>query len=216
MVSGEDTRSVDLLVREEVPDTDMRERPSPERHGGGLPRIGLHVCCGPCASAVVERLRETFVVEALWYNPNIQPQDEHDRRLASMRKLAREIELPLTVLSYEPHEWEQACLGRMGDPEGGERCLICYELRLRATAQFAVAERIETIATTLTVSPYKPPARVNPIGQRVAAAHGLTFLDEDFKKRDGFLRSVQLSEQYGLYRQTYCGCLPSRREEATG
>jgi len=163
----------------------------------------------------VERLRATFIVEALWYNPNIQPQDEHDRRLASMRKLAREIELPLTVLPYEPHEWEQACLGRMGDPEGGERCLICYELRLRATAQFAAAEGIETIAATLTVSPHKPAARVNPIGHRVAAAHGLAFLDEDFKKRDGFLRSVQLSKQHGLYRQTYCGCLPSRREGAT-
>ncbi len=211
-----DSRGVDLLVREEEVPSDIRERPLRKPEDGGLPRIALHVCCGPCASAVVERLREGFVVEALWYNPNIQPQEEHDRRLASMRKLAREIELPLTVLPYEPHEWEQACLGRMGDPEGGERCLICYELRLRATAQFAAAEGIETIATTLTVSPYKPAARVNPIGRRVAAAYGLTFLDEDFKKRDGFLRSVQLSKQYDLYRQTYCGCLPSRRQGGTG
>ena len=180
------------------------------------PRIALHVCCGPCASAVVERLRERFVVEALWFNPNIQPQDEHDHRLASMRKLAREISLPLTVRPYQPDRWEEACLGRMGDPEGGERCLICYELRLRAVAQFAVERGIETIASTLTVSPHKPAARINPIGQRVAAEFGLAFLDEDFKQRDGFLRSVQLSKQYGLYRQDYCGCLPSRRGMGNG
>ena len=175
------------------------------------PRIALHVCCGPCASAVVERLRERFTVEALWFNPNIQPQDEHDRRLQSMLKLAEEIALPLSVRPYEPERWEEACLGRMGDPEGGERCLICYELRLRATAELAAQQGITTIATTLTVSPHKLGARINPIGQRVAAEFGLAFLDEDFGKRDGFLRSVQLSKRYGLYRQDYCGCLPSAR-----
>jgi len=164
----------------------------------------------------VERLEEKFLVEALWYNPNIQPQEEHDQRLESMLKLAAAVDLPLTMRSYEPEAWEEACMARMGDPEGGERCLICYELRLRAVAQFAANHGIRIIATTLTVSPHKPAAKVNPIGKRVAGEFGLTFLDEDFKKRDGFLRSTELSRQYGLYRQDYCGCLPSRREAADG
>lgn len=179
------------------------------------PRLALHVCCGPCASAVVERLRDDWDVEGLWCNPNIQPREEHDRRLDSMRKLAQEIGLPLTVWPYEPQRWQEACIARMGDPEGGERCLICYQLRLRALAQFAAQRGIATTASTLTVSPHKPAARVNPIGERAAADHGVTFLAEDFKQRDGFLRSVQLSKQYGLYRQDYCGCLPSMRERAS-
>jgi len=195
--TGERDPGMDLLVRDPVLLTDSRERRLPEAEpNGGLPRIALHVCCGPCASAVIERLRETFTVEALWHNPNIQPEDEHCRRLDSMRELARQTEIALTVLPYRPRVWEEACVGRMGDLEGGERCLICYELRLHATAEFAVTHGIETIATTLTVSPHKLAARVNPIGKRVADEYGLAFLDEDFKQRDGFLRSLQLAEQY--------------------
>ena len=178
---------------------------------GPLPRVALHVCCGPCASAVIERLAERFRVKAVWHNPNIHPKDEHARRLDGMRTVAKALDIPLTVLEYDVPAWYEACAGLLDEPEGGARCPVCFRLRMARVAEFAVGEGIEFFASTLTVSPHKPAAIINPIGEAVAGELGVTFVAEDFGKRAGFARSIEMSREYGLYRQRYCGCLPSIR-----
>ncbi len=177
-------------------------------------KLALHVCCGPCATAVIERLRDLFDVRAVWYNPNIQPEDEHRRRLEAMRRVAELSGVPLTVLEYDLDAWRGACAGLMDEPEGGARCPVCFRLRLERTARWAAEAGVGLIATTLTVSPHKPADRINALGERVAREHGLAMLGEDFKQRDGFGRSVALSKQWGIYRQTWCGCEPSRGDRA--
>lgn len=172
--------------------------------------MALHVCCGPCASAVVERLADEWVLDCVWYNPNIQPEDEHRLRLEAMRTVAERTGISLEILDYEVARWRGLCEGLMQEPEGGARCAVCFRMRLDTVAQWAVSENIDTIATTLTISPHKDAERINQIGTEVAARHGLHFLAEDFKQRNGFQRSVELSKKWGLYRQDYCGCLPSR------
>ncbi len=174
------------------------------------PLVAVHVCCGPCATSVVERLRESYRVHAVWYNPNIQPDEEHDRRLATMHELAGAINLPMTELHYDVEAWLRDCAGLMDEPEGGRRCGVCFEHRLWVAGAFAAEMGADFFATTLTVSPHKPAATINPIGLRIATEAGVDFVDQDFKKRDGFARSIQLSREFGLYRQRYCGCLPSR------
>ena len=181
---------------------------------GPLPRVALHVCCGPCATAVIERLAERFRVEAVWYNPNIHPEDEHRRRLNGMRAVAAALDIPLTELEYDVPVWDEACAGLLDEPEGGARCRVCYRLRLARVAEFAVGEGIEFFASTLTVSPHKPAAIINPIGENAAAELGAEFVAEDFGKRAGFARSIEMSREYGLYRQDYCGCRPSMRAGA--
>jgi len=176
---------------------------------GDLPRLALHVCCGPCATSVIERVRARFRVEAVWYNPNIQPREEHERRLQGMSEVAQAMDVPLVVLGYDVERWEAACAGLMDEPEGGARCPVCFELRLRRVASFAAERGIGFIASTLTVSPHKSAPRINAVGLRIAREHGISLVDEDFKQGDGFARSVQLSRELGLYRQSYCGCLPS-------
>ena len=180
--------------------------------GTDRPRLALHVCCGPCATSVVERLWEEVHVEAVWYNPNIQPTDEYERRLEAMRYLAQAVDLPLTVLDYDVERWEAACAGLMAEPEGGARCPVCFAMRMRKVAQFAAQRGIEYFTTTLTVSPHKPATIINDLGLQIARECGIAFVERDFKKADGFKRSVQLSRELGLYRQRYCGCLPSLRD----
>jgi len=169
------------------------------------------VCCGPCASAVIERLEREWSVACVWHNPNIQPAEEHERRLESMRTVAERTGTSLAVLPYDVDRWPELCARLLEEPEGGARCEVCFRMRLEATAQWAVAEGIETIATTLSISPHKDVERINAIGHDVAARHGLLFLAGDFKQRGGFQRSVELSREWGLYRQNYCGCLQSMR-----
>ncbi len=176
------------------------------------PTVALHVCCGPCASAVIERLQAQWTVHAIWYDPNIQPSAEHQARLEGMRRVAELMDVPLVDLGYDVEEWCDACAGLMDEPEGGRRCDVCFRLRLERTAVWAAGESIGAITTTLTVSPHKPAERIFAIGTEVAERHDLVFLEEDFKKENGFQRSVELSKRWGLYRQNYCGCLPSRRD----
>lgn len=181
--------------------------------GGGAPvreRLALHVCCGPCATAVIERLAERWAVEAVWYNPNINPPAEHLRRLAGMRRVARLSQVPLVELGYDVERWRRACDGFMSEPEGGARCDVCFQLRLERTAQYGRSAGIDAFTTTLTVSPHKDAERINAIGEAVGRRYGLRFIAEDFKKRGGFQRSVELSRRWGIYRQTWCGCLPGR------
>lgn len=173
------------------------------------PPLALHVCCGPCATAVLERLLPEYDVEAVWYNPNLYPPEEHARRLAAMRAVATALGVPLTVLEYDPQRWEEACAQLWEEPEGGRRCQACFRLRLRRVAAYAAEGGVGLMATTLTVSPHKPASAINPVGKTVAGEYGVSFLQADFGKLGGFQRSVEMSRQWRLYRQRYCGCQPS-------
>lgn len=173
----------------------------------GKPSLLLHVCCGPCATAVIERLIERFSITAFWHNPNVQPEAEHDRRLEQARIVAREFDVDLIVAGRDEDAWLEAVAGFENEPEGGARCPICFEYRLQRTAREAAQRKISHTATTLSVSPYKPAHTINEIGREVADRFGVQFLSEDFKKRGGFQRSVEWSKQMDLYRQGYCGCL---------
>jgi len=181
------------------------------------PKLLLHVCCGPCATAVIERLILNFDIIGFWHNPNIQPAEEHDRRLTQAEVVAREFDIELVVEDADEQSWLAAVAGYEGEPEGGRRCPLCFEHRLRTTAAKAAQMGVPNVATTLSISPHKPVATINEIGERVARALGVHFRPEDFKKRGGFQRSVQMSKQLGLYRQNYCGCLFSKpKEDAPG
>ncbi len=182
---------------------------------GGRPKLALHACCAPCSSAVLERLSGAFELEIFYYNPNIAPEPEFLHRAEEEQRLVREMKLPdarVTVGAYEPQRWLELVHGHEADPEGGARCAICFEMRLRATAAFAKGIGADYFTTTLSISPLKDAQLLNAIGARVAAEEGVRYLFSDFKKRNGYQRSIELSAQYGLYRQDYCGCAFSRRE----
>lgn len=176
-----------------------------------MPPLLLHVCCGPCATAVVEQLAPDHDLTLVWFNPNIEPADEHARRLDAARALADRLGLTLLVREGGEGEFAALAAGLEDLPEGGERCRRCTELRLRETMQAAREQSLPTVATTLTISPHKDAATINEIGQRLAAELGVEFLAADFKQNGGFTRSVTLSKEFGLYRQNYCGCRFSRR-----
>jgi epoxyqueuosine reductase len=175
------------------------------------PRLLLHVCCGPCSTAVIERLLPDYDVTLFWHNPNLQPAEEAEQRLEAARQVAAALGVEFVVAVGGEAEFAALCQGREELPEGGERCRLCYELRLRRACEYAAAHGHDLVATTLTISPHKPAAVVNEIGQGVAADHGVSFLAADFGKRAGFQRSLQMSRELELYRQTYCGCRWSRR-----
>lgn len=181
-----------------------------------VPRLLLHSCCGPCSSACLELLAQHFFVTVLWYNPNIQPREEFDKRLFYQKKIIAELPTPhpvsLLVADYDGETYENAVQNLTDEPEGGARCTVCFDLRLKKTAEIAKAQGFEYFTTTLTVSPHKNAPLINELGEVIAREVGVKFLPSDFKKRSGYLRSLQLSEQYELYRQNYCGCLYSKKE----
>lgn len=176
------------------------------------PRLLLHVCCAPCATAVMERLSRDYQVTAYFYGPNIHPEQEYELRLGEMQRMAIELSVPLISGPYDPDRWFQQTAGHEHDLEGGERCQLCYRLRLENAAHLARNSGFERFATTLSVSPHKQAEAINQIGQEIAERHQLKFLAADFKKQNGFKRSVELSHRMGLYRQSYCGCTYSRRQ----
>lgn len=178
------------------------------------PHLLLHVCCGPCATAVIERLLRNYHVTAFWHNPNIEPRDEHDRRLEQAYVVAREFDIDLVVDDSDGDAWLAAMAGHENEPEGPTRCPLCFEHRLKRAAQEAARRGIPHLATTLSVSPHKSTADVNAVGRQVARTLGVAFVGEDFKAQGGFQRSVELSKKLGLYRQNYCGCRNSRAEHA--
>lgn len=179
-------------------------------HLSGRPRLLLHSCCGPCSSSVLERLADFFDVTVYYYNPNIYPETEYRRRAEEQARLLERLGIPMIEAAYEPAEFEAIGLGE--EPEGGARCQACYALRLGQTARYAAAHGFEWFCTTLSVSPHKNAVWLNELGQTMAERCGLSWLPSDFKKKNGFLRSLQLSEQYGLYRQSWCGCRYSWQE----
>ena len=176
------------------------------------PRLLLHVCCAPCASAALEALMPRAELTLLYYNPNIRPVAEYEKRLEALKRLLAATDgaggIPLLAFGYDAAAFDAAAAGLLNEPEGGARCDACFRLRLRYTARLAAAGNFDFFCTTLTVSPHKNAVHINTVGEEQAAICGVPWLPSDFKKRDGYRRSVALSVRYGLYRQIYCGCLP--------
>lgn len=181
-----------------------------------VPTLLLHACCAPCASYVLEYLSDHFAITLWYYNPNIAPEAEYRFREAELRRLAQQLPAkhPITVLPapYDPAAFSAAAQGLEQEPEGGARCRACFALRLSAAAEAAAAGGFDYVGTTLSISPLKNAAALNEIGAAAAARAGVQWLYADFKKREGYKRSCQLAEQYGLYRQNYCGCVFSKRD----
>ena len=179
------------------------------------PTLLLHACCAPCSSYVLEYLSKTFDITLLFYNPNISPEEEYIFRENELRRLIGEMPLPngITVISqkYDPQEFYDIVNGLEDLPEGGERCKNCYRLRLSRAAQIASEHGFDYFSTTLSISPYKNAEWLNTRGAKEGLEHGVKYLFSDFKKKNGYKRSCELSEQYGLYRQNYCGCEFSKK-----
>jgi predicted adenine nucleotide alpha hydrolase (AANH) superfamily ATPase len=174
-------------------------------------KVALHICCGVCAAGVTERLfRQDHEIIGFFYNPNIHPAAEYERRLQAARTVADRLGFPLEIGEYEPREWFAETRGLEHEPEGGNRCEVCFRMRLAKTCRFMKDTGADAFATTLTVSPHKSAPLVNSMGAEVG---GDTFLAENFKKKDGFKRAVELARQYRLYRQDYCGCIYSLKEK---
>ena len=183
--------------------------------GEHTPKLLLHACCAPCSSYVLEYLTQYFDITLYFYNPNISTEAEYTKRAAELSRLIREMPLsrPVTLVTapYEPEEFYAAARGLEDEPERGARCERCFMLRLDRTAQLARELDADYFCTTLTISPHKNAALINSIGEKLASKYGVAFLPSDFKKKEGFKRSTQLSEQYSLYRQNFCGCIFSQR-----
>ena len=171
-------------------------------------RLLLHSCCGPCSTRCIEALKDAFRVTVLYYNPNITDPAEYAKRKAEQVRFLQESGwADLLDCPYDPQEFFAAAKGFEGEPEGGERCTRCFALRLMYTAQAAKREGFGWFGTTLSVSPHKDAARLNALGEQIAAQAGIRWLYADFKKQNGYLRSTELARQYHLYRQNYCGCI---------
>lgn len=181
-----------------------------ESFGDARPRLLLHCCCGPCSSAVLDYLSEHFDLTLLWYNPNIYPESEYEKRYAALRELIEKIafegKLPVLAEPWQSEDYTTRVKGLEAEPEGGARCPVCFTLRLEHTAKLARAQGYDYFCTTLTVSRHKDAVLLNALGEAAAQKYGVKWLPSDFKKKDGENRSVELSEKYHIYRQLYCGC----------
>lgn len=180
--------------------------------GDTKPGILLHSCCGPCSSSVLELLSKYFDVTVLWYNPNLYPEAEYDKRLETQKQLIDAIakdgaQAKLLVEPWRSEDYFSRIKGLENEPEEGKRCLECFKIRLDETARIASERGFEWFCTTLTVSSRKDAVAINAIGREAEAKYGVKWLPSEFKKREGNHRSIILSEKYGLYRQEYCGCV---------
>ncbi len=175
-------------------------------NGAGDMKLLLHSCCAPCSSSVLETLMPKINVTVFYYNPNIMPAEEYEHRLSEQRRLCDILGVELIEGEYDNDGYLEAVKGLEGAPEGGDRCSICFARRLLKTAQMAKRDGYDYFCTTLTVSPHKNAEVINTIGSAIACEVGVRFLPSDFKKKNGYLRSIELSKKYGLYRQGYCGC----------
>lgn len=181
-----------------------------------VPRLLLHSCCAPCSSYVLEYLSDYFEITVFYYNPNISPAEEYEKRAAEQQHLIRELPakhpIHLVVGAYEPERFYAVSRGLEQVPEGGERCFRCFRLRLEEAAKMAAEGGFDYFATTLTISPLKNAQKLNEIGEELSELYKVEHLPSDFKKKNGYKRSCELSEIYGLYRQNYCGCIYSKLE----
>lgn len=181
-----------------------------------VPRLLLHSCCAPCSSYVLEYLSRYFEITIFYYNPNIYPESEYSKRIIEQQRLIGEMdvkhEISFVAGIYEKERFYETVKGLEQEKEGGERCMRCYELRLGEAASLAKAGNYDYFTTTLSISPLKNAEKLNEIGTRLGEAYGVRYLLSDFKKRNGYKRSIELSKEHKLYRQDYCGCVFSYQE----
>jgi len=175
------------------------------------PKLLLHVCCAPCGAHVAELLNQEFEVTGYYYNPNIQPKAEYQKRLVEAERFFKQKNISFIVGAYEPTKWFEIIKGSEDSIEGGPRCRLCYLMRLTETAKLAQQNNFDIIATTLTISPHKKAEVINQLGREVSTKYNVDFYEADFKKNDGFKKATQLAKDECFYRQSYCGCLFSQR-----
>lgn len=189
-----------------------------ERHlaAGEAPTLLLHSCCAPCSSYCLEYLSQYFRVTVFYYNPNIYPEEEYYKRVAEQKHFIEQFPAKHAISFeegvYDKERFYEMARGFEAEREGGERCFRCYEMRLREAAVLAKERKMDYFTTTLSISPLKNAMKLNEIGENLAREYGVSYLYSDFKKKDGYKRSVQLSEEYGMYRQYYCGCVFSKKQ----
>ena len=181
-----------------------------------IPSLLIHSCCAPCSSYTLDYLSKYFNITVVYYNPNIFPKEEYEYRIKEQKRLIEEMDFvnPVKFISteYSPNDFYEKIKGHEKDLEGGERCAICFKIRLEYTAKLAKSMGFDYFVTTLSISPLKNSKILNEIGQEIAEKHGVKYLISDFKKKDGYKKSVELSKTYNLYRQDYCGCVYSKLE----
>lgn len=191
----------------------MEEQMSATKEGSTLL---LHACCAPCSSACLERLSNFFKITIIYYNPNITEEKEYLKRLEELKNFIQKIKVkyPINIIDtrYDPKEFFEISKGLEKEKERGKRCYKCYELRLEETAKVAKENNFDFFATTLTLSPYKKTDWLNEIGENLSNKYQTSYLYSDFKKKNGYKRSIELSKEYNLYRQDYCGCIYSKLE----
>ena len=177
---------------------------------GNLPKLWIHSCCAPCSSYVLEYLSAYFSITVFYYNPNIYPPEEYEKRVKEQARFIEELpsKNPIRFVAgpYEAERFYEAVTGLESEKEGGSRCFRCYELRLSEAVEMAEQAGFDYVTTTLTISPLKNAEKLNEIGERLCNEKKVKWLPSDFKKKEGYKRSVELSEEYGMYRQNYCGC----------
>lgn len=183
-------------------------------------KLLLHTCCAPCLTSVYEKLEANFDVNIFWFNPNIEPEAEGQKRLDNLKAYLKIISFNLNKLYIDENDynkanelWHKRIRDLENEPEGGKRCLECFKFRLEATANFARNNNFKLFTTTLSVSPWKNSKKIISIEQEIAKSLDLEFLNQDFKKNDGYKRSIELSKEFNIYRQNYCGCLYSKRDQ---
>lgn len=198
--NGNMKRNYELLMQEQIKKIEKGTK------------LLLHSCCAPCSSTCLERLKEYFQVTVLYYNPNIDEEEEYEKRKAEQIRFLKETGwADFLDCDHDSESFEKMAKGLEEEPERGKRCYRCYTLRLEKTAQVAKENAFEYFATTLTLSPYKNADWLNEIGEKLGGRYALNYLYTDFKKKGGYYRSTELSREYGLYRQDFCGCRFSKR-----
>lgn len=173
----------------------------------------LHSCCGPCSTVVIERLKEDYDLTVFYFNPNIEPKEEYEKRKTEQKKVCEFFDIPFIDFDYDNAGWLKFVEGLENEREGGARCEKCFYFRLNCTAKYAKQNDFDIFATTLSVSPHKNTNVINKVGEEISTKYDIEFLPESFKKKDGYLRSINLSKEFGLYRQNYCGCQFSMRKD---
>lgn len=195
---------------------EMEQVISRQKQDGHVPALLLHSCCAPCSSYVLETLSRDFLITVFYYNPNIYPEEEYWKRVEEQKEFIRRLPAvhPISFMEgvYDKENFYQAVKGLEHIPEGGERCFACFRLRLGEAVKRAKEGNFDYVTTTLTISPMKNAGKLNQIGEELCKKEGVCWLPSDFKKKNGYKRSTELSREYGMYRQNYCGCVFSLRE----
>lgn len=177
-----------------------------------MKKLLLHICCAPCSVYVIENLREQYDLTGFFYNPNIHPHEEYDFRVDELKKIADRLGWGIVIAEYEVEKWFKLVEGYEDDPERGERCTICFDMRFDKVFEYAKLKGFDIVASTLSISPYKNTAQINASGERAAEKHVIEFLPENFKKKDGFNIGKKMSMDLGIVHQNYCGCIYSKRD----